>query len=340
MVKLGSIPEVAVIDLITNLSKHKLELGKSTNALSFSNESVMYADIILEVFHRYAKECTLDVENWIEYVATEDIDLIAMYILKQIMPKGIKIIRTCNSIVKPLKEINDTLTTECNFSFTAVLDALEVINYLPTEITPKHKEILKRNRPNSVTLKEVETYQESLPCNEEFKVELSDTMSMYLKHPYAVSHIEQGKKWISVIEDTTDEILESLESSDRLESDTKLNVMKTMVLNKFCHFVDRLVVGDAFTTSQDDIFNALNRIIADKESYQRVVNGFVKYITSSRTTVIGIDNYVCPTCKSKQKTDAQDDTIADSIIPMNVYWSFLETCILKQTQMEKLIETT
>jgi hypothetical protein len=340
-VKLGHIPEVAVIDLITNLTKRKLELGKSTNSIAFSNESVLYADIILDTFRRFATETTLDSEEWINYVAMEDIDLIAIYILKKIMPKGIDVIRTCNNVIKDLKTVDGTLTTKCDFSFSAKLDPLELIHYYPSEFTDKHTELLRRNHPNSISEKEAIEYRKNLRAGTPEEFDIGGGIVITLEYPSAIKHITQGKTWISTIDATTDEILDSLDTTDKLISETKLDVMKSMLLNKYVHLVKRIDIGDAFTEKDDDIFNALNRFISDEAKYKTLAGIFLSFIAKNRTTIIGIPNYECPKCRKEQVTEkTEEEESRGMIIPMNVYWSFLETCILKKKKMEEMIETT
>ena len=337
-VELGHIDETLVIDLITNLSERKLELGKNTNSLVFSNESVIYSKILLDFFYTHAKSCTLDVPDWREYVMLEDINLIAIYILNQIMPNGVNILRTCDNVVKGFERTEDDIKTKCDFAFTARLDPLELIKRnTKFNLTDKQKELLSRGVPRSITIKEVEEYQNSLEVNQEYILELTDNISLTLKHPRALKHITQGELWLESVEIAVDDILSDIEEDDKIKYETQINVFKTTILNKYCHFVTKITIGDAYSVKPEDIITGLKRLGSTEDTYKKIVKGFIDFIKNNTLTVIGINNYNCPKCKESQKT-INDEELKE-VIAINVYWSFLTICTLKLDQMDKLTES-
>jgi len=336
-VELDYIEEDAVIDLITNLASRNLELGKQTNSLIYSNESVIYAKVLLDFFYEHSVSCTLDVADWREFVMLEDINLIAMYVIKQFMPNGFTILRACENVVKGYDISEDSVKLNCDYAFTASVDPIELIKYNPKiMLSEKQKELLSRGVPKSITEKEVIEYQKTLELNQEQEFKIDENISMFLKHPRALEHIEQGEIWIESIEDAVDSILSDIEDNDEVRYKTKNDVLKTTILNKYCHFVSKFVINDGFSRNRNDIMTGLKRASSNNEVYKRIVEIFTDFIKTNVYTVIGINNYVCPNCEEKQKT--HDDNVFKEVIPLNVYWSFFEVCTLKQKLMDQRTE--
>ncbi len=334
-ITLGNLYEKDIVNLTYKLAKRKFELGKNTYGMVFSNDNVIYTELILEFVLNHMVNTTLqipDSEEIRDYILTPDIHIIALSVLRSIEPNGAPITRACkNAIV-----IDDEIKPKCNFVLSAKLDLEEIVYVDSDNMSDKHKETMLKSVPNSVTMDEMKEYQKTLSVNiaTNVSIPVNDTnfITISLKTPSLEKHIAAGKKWISDIEESVEAQLNDInEDSDIMKLKLTEEIIKATILNKYLHYVDKITIDEAIVEDENSIYELLNSLVSAKSVYKELSEKFVKHIESSVIYVIGIPQYSCPTCKEAE--DELPDNFRE-VIPLNVYHSFFEICTLKTTEMK------
>ena len=340
-INFGYIGESDISGLTGRLAKEKLELGKNTNGLVFTNDNVLFSSILLDfmVEHMTSSTLKLDVNDDIRmYIETPDIYNIAIGMLKVIEPNGFKISRTCVNAV----QTDENIKPKCNFTLTARLN-LELVTFVDRDaLGDFHKKLLARRRPNSITKEELKEYKETLDVlkAKDVSIELNNgkVIILTLQVPKLVDNISAGETWIEDVVNSVEMHLNNIEEVNDAKKISMLNKMsRATILNRYLHYVKSITMDESIVNDRAAIYDTLTSMVSTSYVYNEVAKAFSDFIDDNVISVIGIPQYVCPDCGSSE--DMLDGAFKE-VIPMNVYHTFLEGCTLKVYELEKRTETT
>jgi len=340
-ITLSNLDEATIISLSAKLARRKLELGKNTFGQAFSNDNVLFADIILDfiVDHMSSTSLKLDPDDDIkEFIKTPDIYTMAIAIMRSIEPEGFDITRSChNSIV-----VDENVKPKCNFTLAATLDLEKIIFVDKDAFDEFHKELLLKRSPNSVTKDDVKQYQDTLsvlkPKDVSVKLSEDSNIILTLQVPDILDHIHAGELWIKDVQNTVEEELVSMpEQTDNVKAVLINKITKATLLNRYLHYVKEISIDDAIVKDRPTIYEILNRLMSTDTTYRATVEALVKFVETNVVSVVGIPQYVCPSCQEAE--DILEGSFKE-VIPLNVYHTFLESCTLKVYELEKRTENT
>ncbi len=339
-ITLGVLSESDIVDLSTRLAKQKIELGKNTNGLVFSNDNVLYTRIILEFVLEHIENTSLmltDEDDIRDYILAPDIYNLAIGVLRSIEPSGFKISRTCRNAI----QFDENTKPKCNFTLTATLN-LDNVTYVDKDnMSTEHKQFLTKRSPNSVTKEEVIEYQNTLKVlqTKDIVIDLNGkNIILTLQVPNVLDNIEAGEMWIS---DITTSVEAQLANIDDVTENKRISMLSKMskatLLNRYLHYVKSITLEDSIIRDKPTISEALNRMVSNDITYKTVAIAIMEFVDSQVISVIGLPQYACPNCK--EEYDILQGNFKE-IIPLNIYHTFLEICTLKVYELEKRTETT
>ena len=334
-ITLNRLPEAEVIGLTSKLAKEKIELGKNTSGLVFSNDNVLYTRIILEFILEHMKDTTLKIpleDDIRDYIKGPDIYALAIGVLRSIEPSGFKISRTCINAL----EINKEFQPECDFTMTASLD-MEAISWVDKDnMDEYHRKLMTKRSPNSITKEEVLKYQDTLNVlkPKDIPITIGDnTVVITLQVPTALENIDAGDMWIEDIQNSVEVQLASIvDVTDEKRVDLLSKMSKATLLNRYLHYVKSITLGNSEILDRETISESLNSMVSTDAIYTEVATSFSNFVENNVIVVYGMPQYTCPTCQDNM--DILEDAFKE-IIPLNIYHTFLEGCTLKVYELEK-----
>jgi len=340
-VVLGRIENAEIISLITKLTVRKTELGKNTHGLVFSNETIIFSKIIVDFLYEHAISSTLKVDDFRPYIVFADIFVIFTSIMQGIFPKGIEIVRNCSNAILD----KETKKLKCNFILKALVKPTNMINVDMRRFSKFHRDTLAVEDKDSLTPDIIDSYQKTLRENqiEEYVIDSPDGESKFifgLQFPTYVKAVEIGEDWLRQIENEKDELLAEEDSDgDEIEIKKYDELTKVSLLNRYRYFIKYISISseDNKVVVEDDetIKKYLDFFMNDERYYNAIMGFYETFIDKNTLPIIGLPDYKCPDCQKTQETHSHESY--KSIVPVNPYWSFFETCTLKYRKIEKIV---
>jgi hypothetical protein len=332
-IALDTISESDIVYLETELAKKEIKYGRRTNGLIYSNEDVMYRQVIMDFVVTHLESTSLDLEgdDLFDYIRIQDFDTILLGIAQAMYPKGYNMVRACNNV----KDIGDDGNVACTYKLEARVDPDKLLWIDRSAITDEHRKILFRTKPNSVSKEEVIEYQESLRANKPHKFTYGG-IEFTLRPSSIRRHIDFGELWISSIESDLDELVATDNELNRQEIYQRLAMSDN--LNKLGHLFGEISSEDSII-GDDEIEEFLKMLVNNKEAEKIVTKELFRFINSIYIAIAGIPVYICPSCRKAVEDGGEDyGKQFKEIIPINVFLNFFEVLALRTSGTKSMEE--
>ena len=317
-----------IINLEFDIINELARVGKKTNTLVFSNQSVLFADVILKHFKLKLHDTSLkldDSDDINNYISIYDIPTIALGLIKTKYSHGFNAIIPCkNTIV-----LDDKKHPLCSNKINIKLDLGELLWVDESLLTKDHKSLMLKRTPNSVSIEEVIKYQETLPVAGEIEKTFThdeDEVKVILSTPNASRYLEFGRNFITVLREKANELVRTNPDIEDQEAAENL-LAGTLYLQLYVHFIKGVPIDDVVITNVTDVNESLSLISSNYDLSKEIMEFIKDYANQSTITTIGVPNFVCNKCNHKQ-TEKE-------IIPLAVYEYFFT---LLHSKYEKVME--
>lgn len=336
-ISLKTIKESDILNLEMQLANNQIKLGRETNTLIFSNYSVVFVRLLSEFIIRHIQSSTLkfdgSINNITKYIKIQDMQALALGLIQSMYLNGFKDVRTCvnSTNVKPDGK------PECSYTMESVIDPKKLLWVDRKAISKEHMEVMIKRAPNTVTVNDVLEYQSTLPVNKvkEIVIPTENQMDVILKlkSPDIRTHIENGERWVNNIIKLTEELFTEKLTID--EKNIRINAASKMVLlSMYNHYIESIALPDGTTvTDRKSIDEILEILVSDKVAYNKTLEDVKEYIDDNIISVVAIPNYKCPSCSAIQKEKGEEDKPFNDLIPINIFESFFDLCILKTNKI-------
>lgn len=318
----------ALLDLEYQLVSSKINLGRYTLGASFSSDEAARVRLCVRLVLRHAYASTLDttdVDTLMDAIKVTDYPILLNTMAQNLFPKGYDFFQPC---VKDPRQ--------CNHVEQGRIDLSKVTFYDRSRFTDNQLKALS-SPSGKRTLEEVQKLQAEHHKNVRDTFELNSSLRFKFKVPTLSQYVESSTGWFQSLINGIDESLE-LSTQDRNEYLRTSSHLQELC--KYHHWIERISwdveqtdlddegTSEGWMDSPDDIFSTLGSISASEELKDELMGAIEKYITDVTVAIVGIPDYECSNCGTKQT----EDNNVSGIIPLNVTNVFTALVTLKLLQ--------
>lgn len=327
-VTLRPIKQKDFINLTIALNNNIIELGRSTNALIYSNYSVVFIRIVTDFIINNIVDTTmiLKPEDDIRtYIKTQDLYPLINGIISAMYPKGIKVYKSCYNTF----QLNKDNKPVCDFFAEATVDPKKLLWVDKRALTQKQLAHMSRKQPKTVSVAEVLEYQQSLEAlkPKEVKIVVNKENDGWVKFticsPNLLDYVTIGEQWVTdLIKDT--ETLFTKEDSQETKSsiiEDMVGASKSNIYNSYIKAIESSD-GNKYTTTEE-IISLLDVLSSDLNTHNELIKEISNYLNSCVIAIIATPNFVCPKCKESQMDTNSKDTFKE-FIPLNLLENFFD----------------
>lgn len=314
----------AVLTLHEKIVSEKANIGRSVEGLPFSNSMSFTIASIMDFIEDNLYESSFAIppdKKLRDYVLVNDIPSLVWGMAAAIYPHGFIYERACITDVE-----------KCTHHVKAVLDMSKVFWVDTTKLTEAQKVHMTSTRRGSMTLEQVQAYQNAFSMNSGVQKIVEDgptdtpTLAVELKNPTIAAHLDAGYRWISQTE-------EAYGNSLKLDVDKReaflLKILNSQALRTYSHYVSAVIVEDNRIVEQDDLDNILNTVSEEPLISSKILEAVSEYRQNSTIAFIAIPTYICPSCGGDQISKDQNSKIPPELIPIDPIQTFFQLMIQK-----------
>lgn len=317
--------EPTLLSLLRNLSESRVTLGRSTYAMSFSNNMLHTVEEVYNVLESHISNSTLaDNKDLLDVISINDIPTMMLALASAMYPNGFDYSRPC--IADPSK---------CQHVTTGRLlvnRTLQVDSSRLNEAQMRHMaNISKRWCSKEAAL----GYQKQFQASSKRVITLTSVaglrLRVTLKAPSLRAYLESARDWASMIENAANTAL-GLDSSVKEKNDYMSDVAASINMRSLSHWVETVeVVTDTTSetspiTDRDGIEKiTAHSITRDTELTRGLIEGVRDFAADTTVAIVGISNYVCEKCNSSQfdVRDAEGNVVeTPAIISLDISTTF------------------
>lgn len=328
-------PVNAVYDLKKKLRDLNIESDVDTGGLLYSNKKIKLYKEITEFISKYVFDTTLAIpedKTLYDFVPVQDIALEIVGASLSLYPNGNIVTIAC---AKTTDIINGV--PKCNFVTNSKVDPRDLVKIDSTRVTDVMLDIISRRNSGSVTVQDLETYRNEYIKDDKYNTIIvpyeSGELIFKLSNPVINKFITRGDKWY-------DDLVSKLYNVGNLTYDAKKEeiekIIELSVLGTYNSYITSVIVEGEEFTDEETIDELLNEISQDNYLYNIYMKNIMEFISYNTIANIGTNNFLCPSCNTKQK----DEEDVRNIFEMEYVWMdpiayFLEIMNSKLTKMQK-----
>lgn len=322
--------EGALLELERRIAMEKVELGRATAGMVYSNTSVYTISHLINfafnhVYDATVKNITPDALK--EMISITDIPLILWGLACTIYPNGYNYARPCT-----------TDPTKCQHVVKGLI-SLPKLQWTDTSSLTDSQRKHMANRGGKFTDEEIKRYQSEHSRGGNKVIPIRDSLKFRLKVPTIAEYERSGFNWV-------DNIIKLLEGSlgvslrGEQRDDYIRNQARLSAIRQYGHWIDQIEVGEDFIEDTDTIEAVISNLSSDEAIYNTFIEEVGKYIDSSTISLIAIPKYSCPKCGSPQEDDSDSHSAKHPhLLPIDMtrtFFTLLDQRITKALTAEKL----
>lgn len=319
--------DTAIVNLNRQIASDKIELGRASYGLIFSNTSVYTINRLVDFALDHIQDTTLKLDkiNTAELkkiISSQDIPTMLWGLACAMYPNGFNYRRACVSDPDKCQHVVEELLN---------LSKLSWIN--KKGLTDWQRVHMATRTPGSKTPTDIKKYKEELKTNEKHSYELEKGFNVILKTPVIDEYVEAGYKWI----DSLVALVEESASSGLSQEEKNVLITRhgqATGLRQYLHWIDSLTLDSNVVDDVETLALTLDSLSSDEELQNLLLSFVSEYINSSTISVIGIPEFVCPACGTMQEGN-KTLPMHSNIIPLDVTQLFFA---LIMGRMEKIAE--
>lgn len=321
-VRIKAPSEGDLLELYRQITADKVTLGRATYGLLFSNNTSYASRTLLDFCIEHLYETSLDLKEADDirpHIKTPDLPILFWGLACSIWPNGFQYMRGC--IADPEK---------CTHVIKEKLD-LSKLQFTNTSALTKWQiaHMTKRTR-GAMSLESLKRYNEEFIKGQPRKIQLNPQVSMTLKLPNAIEHIDAGYRWINAIEENYGRALIQDESK---RDAYLLSQGKATVMRQYSHFVEAIDVSGELYEDRETIEDILNDLTASDTLRTEFMQAVAKYLDDSVVSLIAIPSFQCPSCGGEQKS-SKDAQRYPELIPLDVNNTFFTLAVQRIRRIE------
>lgn len=272
--------EDQLLELEERIANDKIQLGRMTHGLAFSNTSVYIANALVDLCMDSIYETTIkDVKTMAEVRAllkAPDIYGLAWGLACVIYPRGFQYLR---SLLDEKGQRTEVIREKLN-----VGSMLWVDNNALNDWQRSH---MSNRTSASMSVKNIELYQENFAKGKARSVRIADNLSFTFKTPSLEEYLASGFQWV---DDTARSIARALGEESTLERRNALMLKqgRATSMRQYAHWVEKIELPESEKKMIDraSITSAFNSLSADDDIRDNFYKAVREYIASETIAMI------------------------------------------------------
>lgn len=284
----------ALLELERRIAEEKIELGRHTNGMVFSNSSVYVNAHLINFILAHVYDSSLrsgSAKNLKRVILTSDLPLLVWGMLCAIYPNGYNFSQPCTA--NP---------DSCQHVTTELLNISKLCWTDNGALSAKQKNHMSK-RTEKFKFEDLLRYQEEHTHGLPKTVKVHENLSLKFKVPTLETYEASGFKWVDGIVRMVDESF-AVELKGRARNDYINQQGRATALRQYAHWINEIHLGEEgyadVIDDVDTIEEAVNRLSADKDVSNKIFESLNDYIDSSTISLIAIPKYNCPSCQQPQ----------------------------------------
>ena len=316
----------SIVELDTRISREKVKLGRETGGLIFSSYGSYIDSWVCNLVIDNIFDCNVEGFNKAtlrSIIKQTDMPTLIWGLLCTMYPSGYKMYQPCVADLSKCQEV-----------FEGTVNITKLLWTDNSRLEDTHLRQM-RNYRKKITVEKVVEYQESAKFNNTSNVKITDDLYLDIATPSLLKQEAAGFRWVDGIVDGAEGVFASSTAS-RSRSEYIKNQAKATALMQYSGWVTAIKVGpdgeggfDQVITDEDTIEDALTTLSEDNQIVEGVLNAIIATIEDSSVTVLGIPNYMCPSC---EKSQIEADAPWSHIIPLDAVKTFFTLAVLRVTE--------
>jgi hypothetical protein len=312
----------AVTELDARIAERKVDLGRSTRGLVFSNHQVYINKELVDFVLQHTIDCNIadwNPEKLKGLIKQTDLPILAWGMAYAIYSTGFPITQPCTFD-----------TTKCMHVSEKMVALNRLFRVDNSRLTAK-----QRTRLNMIQVKHspetLKAYADEWTTPETATFKLNEQTRIVFKIPTIEQHLIAGDRWISDIVENTERVLGSnVSPRDRNEYIRKQGVAS--VAQQYIHWIDSFLIEEdgaqATISDPDAIEQTMLRLSSEPEIVNELVSAIISYINDVTVALIAIPNYPCPKCKKWHRTEHSPSKYLIPLDPVTSFFTLLQLKLL------------
>lgn len=274
--------ESTLIDLQQRILQDKVDMGRMTSGLVFSNMSVYMTQHVLDVAMDHLHYHSIDIDQSAsvrDYILTQDLQIIAWGLAALIWSKGFKYTR---ALLDDKGAADKTITEKINLNRMLFTDSTMLNDWQRSHMSNRGK--------STVKLDMVKKYQAEFVYAAGKRIQINDTTFMTLRVPGLDKFIASGTKWVSSIQDMVTRVF-TLELDDVSRNKYMGEQGQAQIMRQYGHWVESIEVNGFIVEDEESIESslvALSQHAESRKAYMTKTREFIDETTFSCVCVPAI----------------------------------------------------
>lgn len=311
--------EPALMELERSLTNDKIELGRQSYGLTYSNTTAIFIDRVVNFAIEQIYNTSVKVPNGFDYrniISNHDIPALLLGLAAAIWPDGFHHSRVC--IANPDK---------CNHTIDELIHIPKTLVEDNSALSSWQINHMAKNSNSVMTLEEVKRYTDEMVVAQDREVVLlKDTpkeVTLKMRVPNVNEYVTAGNQWINSMVQMVDTALGKEVSNER-RNQYIISHGKATSLRQYGQWIKYIRFGDLHTPEgdQETIDGLINTLSGDDEIRVAFMAQIAEFIASSTVTVVGVPSFTCPNCNGVNRSTRGHPTITEVIPydPLQVFF--------------------
>lgn len=322
--------QTEIVNLQLALANNEITLGRDTNALIYSNYSVVFTRILSEFIVNHINTSSLqlnDDEDIRDYISLHDFYPLVAALLASMNPDGIDISRGCINGAK----VSDDGKPKCTFSARGKIDAKKIVWLNRAKLTKSMLTHMSNKGIKVVSKQEIKEYQlkiESLkPKTYDIKTSMGVEFKVVFETPSLKENIVMGEEWVNDIIALARKLFTDQDNEDSKNAKIE-EIAFSSILGIYNTFIKEFIYADGKVNRDKTTFNTiLSDVSLDEEAFNSFITAIKDFISTSPIAIVATPNFTCPECHTKQNQDGTGDF--KEFIPLNIVEHFFVHCAFR-----------
>lgn len=305
------------------IASERVRLGRNTRGAIFSNDSVYFADIIMDFVLERVFDC--NVKGWTpellrNLIRQPDIQTIAWALALSMYAKGFPLSQPCTAD-----------PTKCTYVTNELIDLSKIHWVDRSRLNDKQRKFMLA-RDTKRTEEQILDYQGEFkePANKTLPLPEYELTVVYAV-PSVEQHIQSGIRWVEDIVLTTERTF-GARLDDEKKEEFFVSQANASRIRRYSHWISSIIItsdGEQYIINdRDTIEKTAVKLCNDSELRKRIINGAVQYANSSLVSMVALPNYACPSCGSWHHTEEGAEKMLFPLDAVSVFFTLLQFSLL------------
>jgi hypothetical protein len=269
-----------LLELDRMMAEEKIQLGRQTSGLLYSNESVFQLARLVNFALDHLESTTLkdgSRKNIMEMMDCHDAQTLAWGLACAIWPNGFQYARAIlgktpaeNKVIKGLVNVSKLQWIDTN------------------SLTDKQIRHMSRVKEGCITNEEIAAYKNEFR-NRERQIVLDENARVNLGVPSIAEHIERGQSWVNSIVVNNDRAF-GMDQDEAVRNSFLNQQANATILRQYGHWVKSIELGNGVTGEGDrgTVDDLLDRLSQEDRYRNLLMNGIIQYCEDTTFCFIGV----------------------------------------------------